>query len=155
MVENNTQPLECYNRSPLLFWTIVAIGSRRYTKDPTLGILLAPKVTELVEKAILSTERSLLTIQAFLLLCAWPLTFDSLSHDYTPTVAGAVLSIAMTNGLHVYGVGQDFSQRKTPNDYERRQLRTKLWCICIATCQRWDVHFSDTLVQPLININAE
>ncbi|KEF61032.1 uncharacterized protein A1O9_02596 [Exophiala aquamarina CBS 119918] len=139
VVDANLRPHECYNESTLLFWTIISIGSRRYAKDPTLVILLAPKVKELVGKAILSTDGSLCTIQAFLLLCAWPLPFDSLSRDYTPTVAGAVLSIAMTNGLHVLGVGQDFSRTKLPDDSRRTQLRTKLWSICIATCQRWSI----------------
>jgi len=135
-VEASLQPHACYKESTLLFWTIVFIGSRRYTKDPTLVIQLTPKVKELLERAILSTDGSLCTIQALLLLCAWPLPFDSLSHDFTPTVAGVVLSLAMTNGLHVPGVGQDFARKKLPDDSRRRELRTKLWSICIATCQR-------------------
>lgn len=140
VVESDLQPRECYNKSRLLFWTIVSIGSRRYIKDPTLVISLAPKMTELVERTILSTEGVLFTMQALLLLCAWPIPFDTLSHDTSPTIAGAVLGIAMSNGLHVLGVGQDFSRKKLVDDHVSRLLRAKIWCICITTCQRWGLN---------------
>ncbi|KAK5065028.1 hypothetical protein LTR84_000863 [Exophiala bonariae] len=138
VVDSDLKPRECYEKSVLLFWTVVAIGSRRYVKDPTLVISLAPKLTELVEKNILSTETDgvLFTIQALLLLCAWPIPFDSLSHDCSSTIAGAVLGLAMSNGLHVLGVGQDFARKKLVDDHKSRRLRAKLWSICIATCQR-------------------
>lgn len=144
MVASDLEPRECYSKSVLLFWTVVAIGSRRYAKDPTLVIALAPRMTELVEKNILATENVLSTIQALLLLCAWPIPFDSLSHDCSSTIAGAVLGLAMSVGLHVLGVGQDFARKKLIDDPESKQLRAKLWSICIATCQRWvfDVHLT-------------
>ncbi|OQV02769.1 Fungal specific transcription factor domain-containing protein [Cladophialophora immunda] len=129
-------PNECHQQSPLLFWTIVAVGSRKYADNPTLIILLGPKVSKLAKLALFAQEPVLLTIQAFLLLCSWPMPFEALSNDITPVLAGAVLQLATTIGLHVSGVGQEFARTRVNQDPTYRIARGKLWTLCVIVSQR-------------------
>ncbi|KAI1627714.1 hypothetical protein EDD37DRAFT_273330 [Exophiala viscosa] len=134
--DSKLQPNECYKASSFLFWTIVAIGSRRYTKDPTLILLLAPKVVDLAKQSIFTMEKYLPTIQAQILLCTWHMPIDTLQKDIAPTLAGAMLQMAMNIGLHVYGTVQDFSRVPLRYDRQQRNFRTRLWTLCLLTCQR-------------------
>ena len=134
--DQKLQPNDCYGASPFLFWTIVAIGSRRYSKDPTLILLLAPKVLELAKAAIFSCERVLPTIQALVLLCTWQMPIDTLQKDITPQLAGAMIQLATNVGLHVYGSVQDFTRVPLKYDGQQRRFRTRLWSMCLYTCQR-------------------
>jgi transcriptional regulatory protein LEU3 len=137
VVEGHIRPNKCFAQSPLLFWTIVIIGSRKYTRDPTLLSLLVPQVTDLIKSAAFTTCKSLSNIQAFLLLCTWPLPFDSLSKDITTTLSGVLLQHALSLGLYVYGVGQDFSRIKLRKDRTQTDMRARLWAMCIVVCQRY------------------
>lgn len=134
--ESFMAPNECYEQSPLLFWTIVAVGSRKYTENPTLIILLGPKTSKLAKLALFAQEPVLLTIQAFLLLCSWPMPFEALSNDITPVLAGAVLQLATTIGLHVSGVGQEFARTRVNQDLNHRAARARLWTACVVVSQR-------------------
>ncbi|OQU98991.1 hypothetical protein CLAIMM_04698 isoform 1 [Cladophialophora immunda] len=134
--DQKLQPNDCYGASPFLFWTILAIGSRRYSKDPTLILLLAPKVLELAKAAIFSLERVLPTIQALVLLCTWQMPIDTLQKDVTPQLAGAMIQLATNVGLHVYGSVQDFTRVPLKYDSQQRSFRTRLWSMCLYTCQR-------------------
>ncbi|OAG38588.1 hypothetical protein AYO21_07248 [Fonsecaea monophora] len=136
MVETLLTPNECHQQSPLLFWTIIAVGSRKYSENPTLIILLGPKVSKLAKLALFAQEPVLLTIQAFLLLCSWPMPFEALSNDITPVLAGAVLQLATTIGLHVSGVGQEFARTKVNQDLTYRMARGRLWAACVVVSQR-------------------
>ncbi|EXJ68829.1 uncharacterized protein A1O5_07761 [Cladophialophora psammophila CBS 110553] len=134
--DNKLHPNDCHAASPFLFWTIVVIGSRRYSKDPTLILLLAPKVLDLAKGAIFSLERVLPTIQALVLLCTWQMPIDTLQKDITPQLAGAMIQLAINVGLHVYGSVQDFTRVPLKYDSQQRSFRTRLWSMCLYTCQR-------------------
>jgi transcriptional regulatory protein LEU3 len=136
VVEGPLTPNTCYEESPYLFWVITTIGSRRYARDPTLLSQLSPQITALTREMTFSPEKSLRTIQAFMLLCTWPMPHSSLSLDITPTLSGVLLQHALSVGLHVFGVGQDFSRVKLQPDAEQMYLRARLWAQCIVVCQR-------------------
>ncbi len=119
----------------------MATGSRRY-RDPTLIVQLGPKVTELVKEALVTREGIVFTIQTLIILCTWPVPFDSLGSDISPVLTGAMLQLSMIVGLHVYGVGQDFSRTKLENDPAQRDHRTRLWAIALTTYQRYDLQNS-------------
>lgn len=123
-------------QSEFLFWTIVAVGARKYEDDPTLLTLLQPQVVDLASRAILSRENPVPTIKALIVLCAWPPPHDSLEKDISPILAGALLQHALNIGLHIYGVGQDFTRKRIPVDRAQILYRRRLWLICITVCQR-------------------
>jgi transcriptional regulatory protein LEU3 len=133
------EPNTCYSQSPLLFWTIVTIGSRKLVKDPTLLNLLGPKVVELTQSAIFSRTNSLSIIQAFLLLCIWPMPVITMYKDVSPIMAGAALNLALTVGLHIPGVGQDFSRTTVLHDSNESRFRARLWVSCLIAIQGWDI----------------
>ncbi len=136
LFDKRLHPNECYAASRLLFWTITAIGSRKYSKDPTLLLQLSPKVTDLAKSAVFCTDKALPTIQALILLCTWQMPIDTFQKDITPMLAGAMIQLASHLGLHVYGTVQDFSRIPLRYDRQQRSFRTKLWTMCLLTCQR-------------------
>lgn len=44
---------------------------------------------------------------------------------------------AVCIGLHIFGVGQDFSRVKLTSDHTLMVSRAKLWALTISTCQRY------------------
>ncbi|KAH8807865.1 hypothetical protein F5884DRAFT_348357 [Xylogone sp. PMI_703] len=134
--ETELRPNDCYTHAPLLFWTVVAIGSRNYAEDPTMIFQLAPRVLELAKAAIFARDSIIPTIQAFILLCAWPMPYNSLGNDLTPVLSGAMLQLALTMGLHVCGVGQDFSRIKLRTDHAQVDFRRRLWALCQTVLHR-------------------
>ena len=136
ILDGKTNPNLTYLQSELLFWTIVAVGARRNEADPTLLTSLDPHIVELAGRAILSRENPIPTIKALILLCAWPLPHDSLNKDISPMLSGILLQHALCIGLHIYGVGQDFSRTKVAVDRAQIELRRRLWFMCITACQR-------------------
>jgi transcriptional regulatory protein LEU3 len=119
-----------------LFWAIVVVGARRYSRNPTLILELASKVLDMARLAIFSPERVLPTLQALVILCTWQMPIDTLQKDVTPQLAGAMIQLAANLGLHVYGSIQDFTYVPLKYNSQQRNFRTKLWTICLYTFQR-------------------
>ncbi|KIX10087.1 uncharacterized protein Z518_01168 [Rhinocladiella mackenziei CBS 650.93] len=141
-------PNACHPQSPLLFWTIVTIGARKYSQDPTILMLLAPKVIELAQRSIFHRENPLSTLQAFLLLTIWPMPVDTMHKDISPVLAGAMLNLAVAIGLHVHGVGQDFSRTTLRHEENERIFRAKLWLSCLIASQSCTI--SNGLPPPIV-----
>lgn len=97
--------------SPLLFWAIIMVGSRRYRKNPTLLGFLSPHVTDL---ALMSVKFpiSIPMIRGLLLLVNWPAPVKSKWTEITFTLAGILIHSAMQIGLHMPISSQDFSRKK-------------------------------------------
>ena len=131
----------------------MAIGSRKYSQDPTLLTLLTSPVINLVKVAGSSRENPISTIQALLLYCMWPMPFDTLDKDFTPVLSGTVMQQALAIGLHIFGVGQDFSRTKVAWDKGQMVLRARLWALTIATCQR--VSATDGVPPPSVPDNYD
>ncbi|KPI34453.1 Regulatory protein LEU3 [Cyphellophora attinorum] len=135
-VEGPMEPNECYNQSRYLFWTIMTIGSRKYPRDPTLLSQLTPPIVEMTKNAAFAIEKSLHTIQAFMLLCTWPIPHSSIGKDITHVLSGVLLQHALSVGMHIFGVGQDFARIKLTADRSQLYARARLWALCIVVCQR-------------------
>ncbi|CAK7234882.1 hypothetical protein SBRCBS47491_009099 [Sporothrix bragantina] len=119
ILDASTSPDEYFQQSPFLFWIITYIGSRRYTRDPTLLYRLAPKINSMALLA-LESSRPIQTIQGILLLCLWPVPVNTMHRDFSLVLGGAALHLAMQVGLHVAGPGQDFSRTMVSgNQFER------------------------------------
>jgi Fungal specific transcription factor domain len=129
--------------SPLLFWTIIITGSRRYSLDPTLLEVLAPKVANLAALAIFRISEYIPTISALLILCAWPLPMENASDDPSPVYSGVIMQLALQNGLHMRSARQDFSQNHLSSDTTTQEIfRIRLWGWCKVIC-RWSVRNFD------------
>ncbi|KFY91885.1 hypothetical protein V500_04417 [Pseudogymnoascus sp. VKM F-4518 (FW-2643)] len=124
-----------FTYSPLLFWTIIVTGSRRYSLDPTMLELLAPKVTTLAALAMTSISKYLPSISALLILCAWPLPMENASDDPSSVYAGAILQLALQNGLHMRSKRQDFAQNQLIKETLNQEISlVRLWGWCKVIC---------------------
>lgn len=117
LIDNKTSPNEHYQHCPLLFWSITYVGSRRYTKDPTISYRLGPLVTENAFTSLFSPVKPIPVILAAIILCNWPMPVDLVIKDPSPSLAGAAMNLAIQYGLHRYQKEQDFvntSREKPP-----------------------------------------
>lgn len=130
-------PNQYYARSPLLFWTIVITGSRRYKADPTLLTKLSVPLQHFALCSLTSRTEVVEVIQSLLLLSLWPLPFNSAHKSMVHVFSGAAVNLAMQNGLHVLGVGQDFARVCLNPNEEEKATRARLWVYCVILAQRW------------------
>ena len=135
--EGTIDAIHCYEQSLELFWIIVATGARRHRADPTLLTSLSPHVADLARKAAFSHTNRMNAVQILILLCSWPLPLNSLTKDISPMLAGAMIQHALAIGLHVHGIGQDFTRVPQVPDPGQIAYRARLWCLCAVVFQRY------------------
>ncbi|KAH8699103.1 hypothetical protein BGW36DRAFT_406939 [Talaromyces proteolyticus] len=134
IVDLRNDPNWFYDYSPLLFWTIVAIGARKYIQDPTILEALGPKVVSMAMQSVLKPHEHIQTIQSLLLLCTWPFPMDTMITDVSLPLTGVAMQLAIQNGLHFFGRRQDFITQIAQNE-TKDVFRPRLWSYCKAVCQ--------------------
>ncbi|PYH94483.1 hypothetical protein BO71DRAFT_440989 [Aspergillus ellipticus CBS 707.79] len=127
-----------YNYSPLLFWTVVSIGSRKYSQDPTMLETLGPRVASLAMQSIAKAHNYIALIQSLLLLCTWPFPMDTMVSDPCPSWAGLAMQLAVQHGLHFFERKQDFTT-KIAQSPTRDGFRALLWSYCKIVCQMTNI----------------
>jgi len=135
-------PNTYYSESVFRFWVIVAIGSRRYPRDPTLLNALSHPTIDLALKSVRARASPIQAIQGLLLLCTWPFPSNSLYKDFTYTFSGSLVHMALQAGLHMPGVDQDFSRTKVAQDLLESRKRANLWCCVVLVSQTYVLHVS-------------
>ncbi|KAI1105940.1 hypothetical protein F4804DRAFT_90894 [Jackrogersella minutella] len=93
-------PNKCYESSPLLFWTIIYIASRRYAKSPTLFPFLLDAIKKDAYSTINNWPLSLPSINALILLCAWIFPDVRFVNDPCALFTGAVMNAILQLGIH-------------------------------------------------------
>ncbi|KAL2849605.1 fungal-specific transcription factor domain-containing protein [Aspergillus pseudoustus] len=92
--------LDCYEKAPLLFWSVLAIASKdsdKYASDyPRLQIL----VRQLVADILLLGTRSIYLVQALLLLCVWSFPHEDMNKEPFSMYCSVAISMARSLGLH-------------------------------------------------------
>jgi hypothetical protein len=99
LVSPEQSPDKVYEGSPLLFWIIVSVASRRHNQRGLLGILSAP-VTSLLWSTISKPPLSLAAIQALCLLCMWPFPEFHIHSDTSSVISCIAMNSAIHMGLH-------------------------------------------------------
>lgn len=136
-LDQKQTPDEYYNTSPLLFWTIISVGARRYQSDPGLLSSLAGPVTRLVWSTLADIPQSYHVVKALCLLCSWPFPTSSTSTDPTFMLCGMMLQVAMQLGLHRPSHSQDFSKFRVELIEEELRDKVRTWAICNIVAQRY------------------
>ncbi|KAI9821069.1 MAG: hypothetical protein M1827_003802 [Pycnora praestabilis] len=135
LLDPERTPDHYYEISPLLFWTVISIASRRYAFEPSLLNNLSAPVSRLVWTTIAEIPHVYHIVKALSLLCTWPLPVSSTSTDPTFMLSGVMMHIAMQIGLHRPSHAQDFTKfRVELRDGELRD-RVKTWAACNIVCQ--------------------
>ncbi|KAJ5095680.1 hypothetical protein NUU61_005036 [Penicillium alfredii] len=135
-LDRKQPPEEYYNISPLLFWTIISVGARRYQSDSTLLNSLAGPVTRLVWSTLADIPQSYHVVKALCLLCSWPFPTSSTSTDPTFMLCGMMVQVAMQLGLHRPSHSQDFSKFRVELIEDELKDKVRTWAICNIVAQR-------------------
>ncbi|KAJ5817401.1 hypothetical protein N7447_009634 [Penicillium robsamsonii] len=136
ILDVQTKPNVYYAQSPFLFWAVIGVSSRSYTRNPTLNTALAQEVTEMALLSVLSTCAPWYTIQGLLLLLTWPFPKEN-RPDVTFPLSGMLLHVAMQNGFHIPMSSHEFSRFKIPVSSELDMVRrSELWAHCVLVYQR-------------------
>ncbi|KAL4925550.1 putative C6 transcription factor (Leu3) [Aspergillus undulatus] len=135
-LDREQSPEEYYTVSPLLFWTIISVGARRYQPDTNLLNSLAGPVTRLVWSTLADVPQSYHVVKALCLLCSWPFPTSSTSTDPTFMLCGLMMQIAMQLGLHRPSHTQDFSKYRVELIEEELRDKVRTWAICNIVAQR-------------------
>ena len=122
--------------SPLLFWTILSVGARRYEKDTTLLTSLSGPVNRFVWSTLADVPQNYHVVKALCLLCTWPFPTSSTSTDPTFMYCGMMLQVAIQIGLHRPSHSQDFSKFRIELREEELKDRVSTWAVCNIVAQR-------------------
>lgn len=136
-IDRDQSPDDYYNVSPLLFWTIISVGARRYQGDAHLLNSLAGPVSRLVWSTLADIPQSYHVIKALCLLCTWPFPTSSTSTDPTFMLCGMMMQVAMQLGLHRPSHTQDFSKFRVELIEEELRDKVRTWAICNIVAQRY------------------
>lgn len=140
-LDRERSPEDYYNTSPLLFWTIISVGARRYQGDSHLLNSLAGPVSRLVWSTLADIPQSYHVVQALCLLCTWPFPTSSTSTDPTFMLCGMMMQVAMQLGLHRPSHTQDFSKFTVELIEEELRDKVRTWAICNIVAQRYVLLF--------------
>ncbi|PYH92433.1 hypothetical protein BO71DRAFT_357272 [Aspergillus ellipticus CBS 707.79] len=135
-LDRDQTPDDYHNASPLLFWTIISVGARRFQADTHLLNSLAGPVSRLVWSTLADIPQSYHVVKALCLLCTWPFPASSTSNDPTFMLCGMMIQVAMQLGLHRPSHTQDFSKFRVELIEEELRDKVRTWAVCNIVAQR-------------------
>jgi hypothetical protein len=137
LLDPRLRPNEFYAQSSFLFWSILAVASRRWPKDSTLMAALRSRVLTHAMTSIFSPTTGTSTITAILLLLSWSFP-ETQTHDEMPYVfSSALVHAAMRIGMNTPDATQDYSRVKLAvSDVECRR-RYQIYAHCLVLYQRY------------------
>ncbi|KAK9320890.1 hypothetical protein V1517DRAFT_194027 [Lipomyces orientalis] len=136
ILDPSVTPNTFYQHAPFLFWVVVSIGSRRYTRQPTLTRALALPVTQLALQSIVVRTKPINRMKALILLLNWPFPSDPFYRDPSFLLGGALLHMAMQCGLHAPTFSQDFSKIYSKLPVQEPLRSAEMWAYVVITYQR-------------------
>jgi len=140
IINPSVTPNTFYQHAPSLFWVVVSIGSRRYTRQPTLTRALALPVTQLVLQSIIIRTKPIERMKGLILLLNWPFPSGPFYREPSFLLGGALLHMALHCGLHAPTFNQDFGKKENLKLPEQELLRrAEMWAYVVITYQRYIV----------------
>lgn len=134
---NPEQPPDLYfQQHALLFWTIIAIASRRYRAKPTiLHELSGGPLQRLLWGTVGDVPNSYFVVKALCLICTWPLPTSTSTADPTHILCGVMMKAATGIGLHRPNHTQDFSRVSVELNKDQLHDRVTTWAVCNIVAQ--------------------
>lgn len=128
-------PDQYYQQHPLLYWSIIAVASRRYAPDPNILTKLSGPLTRLLWTTVGDVPQSYFVVKALCLLCTWPLPTSTTSSDPTHILCGVMMKTATGIGLHRPNHINDFSRVAVELNKDGLHDRIKTWAVCNIVAQ--------------------
>lgn len=119
----------------MLFWVVIYITCRRYTKDRVFFHRLAEYVSREIWTLLPKPVMQLEDIHAMLFLACWPLPTIRLVTDPSTTLVSIAMTNAMMMGLHTSrGSNREFciGLRKTCECTDAEAASTWIGCCVLA-----------------------
>lgn len=151
ILDPSVTPNTFYQHAPFLFWVVVSIGSRRYSRQPTLIQALALPVIQLALQSIIVRAKPIERMKGLIILLNWPFPTGSFYHDPSFLLGGTLLHMAMQCGLHAPTFSQEFSKTNLKLPEQEPIRRAELWAYVVITYQRYAI-LKSTLQLPLLII---
>ncbi|KAF2104101.1 hypothetical protein NA57DRAFT_70314 [Rhizodiscina lignyota] len=146
-------PNKYYSRSPLLFWAILTVASRRYAADPSLLLSLSNATFQFALQQIDSPAADIHTVEALVLLLSWQFPSTQQHEESGYVMSGALIHLAFKYGLHTAESSQDFVRVKLNLSECEVRRRRQLWAACIVVYQENSAMIGNACLQipaPLI-----
>lgn len=135
LLDPEQTPDSIFNKSKLLFWTIIVTAARHFNPDRELLSRLTGPFTRLVWSTMSKVPQNHNVVKALCLLCAWPLPTSSTSTDPTFMFCGLMMQIGKQIGLHRPSHAQDFTRTHITLKDEDVKDRLKTWACCNIVAQ--------------------
>ncbi|KAL5119569.1 hypothetical protein ACEQ8H_002415 [Pleosporales sp. CAS-2024a] len=139
VLDTSMGPNDYYELSPFLFWSIVVTGSRRYAEDRTVLEKTSQHIVPLAFSSMARRSAQIPVIEGLLILCIWRIPTNSMYKDMAHLMCGAAVHLSTQIGLHVAGVGQDFSRTPLKKDQDQKVIRARLWLCCVIHSIRTNI----------------
>ncbi|WKT39191.1 MFS transporter superfamily [Fusarium oxysporum f. sp. vasinfectum] len=133
--ENEVNCESYLKESSLLFWIIIATGSRHLEHATKLHRIAVQHIRGGTFQPLLHITNPITIIKISLILCLWPLPVDTMWKDPSHVYTGTAHSLAVQNRLFVNGHEQDFARTHTSLSKEIRDIRAHLWLNCCLVFQ--------------------
>lgn len=125
-----------FQQHALLFWTIIAIASRRYRTKPSILLDLAGgPFHRLLWGTVGDVPNSYFVVKALCLICTWPLPTSTSTADPTHILCGVMMKAATGIGLHRPSHTQDFSRVSVELNKDQLHDRVTTWAVCNIVAQ--------------------
>ncbi|KAI0481555.1 hypothetical protein F4859DRAFT_424922 [Xylaria cf. heliscus] len=150
-VVRHKDPNKCFETCPLLFWTIIYVGSRRYAKSTSLVPFLSEEIRRQVFAALGDLPMSLHTINAIILICSWVFPKVRLVNEPSALLSNAIVNAALLSGIHTGKGGHpQYSHGAFQNNYTD-EAATYTWAGLNIVSQRVSSYMGLPPVASLFN----
>jgi hypothetical protein len=137
LLDPGLRPNDYFAQSSFLFWSILAVTSRRWPKDTALMSGLRSRVFAHAMATIFSPTAGTSTITAILLLLSWSFP-DTQTNDEMPYVfSSALVHSALRIGMNTPDFSQDFSRVKLSLSEDECKRRYIIYAYCLVLYQRY------------------
>ena len=136
ILDPSVTPNMFYHHAPFLFWVVVSVGSRRYTRHPALTQMLTLPVTQLALQSIMVRTKPIERIKGLILLLNWPFPSGAFYRDPSFLLGGTLLHMAMQCGLHTPTFSEDFSKTYLQLPEPEPLRRAEIWAYVVITYQK-------------------
>lgn len=134
-LNSSQSPEQYYQQYPLLYWAIVSVAARRWTRNPSFLTQLNAPLTKLLWTTVGEVPQTYFAVKALCLLCTWPLPTSTSSSDPTHILCGVMMKTATGIGLHRPNHSNDFSRVAVELNKEGLQDRVTTWAVCNIVAQ--------------------
>ncbi len=131
----NLYPSDYYSNSPLIFWCILTVGSRRHAEDSTLLASLIARVMEVVMSSLFTISPEVKVVEEILLLLTWLFPSTPKCGENIFVMRGNLVHVAMRLGLHMPLSSQNFARTKPRLSDQDLKRRPELWSYCFHSMQ--------------------